>query len=732
MTQPINHPDAAYEQTHLTQTIGIIADELEKLEIEMGIRADEDRVVAVRFDNDQAQVMMNTMRMKLQTLHQLALSKKQPYFSRLDFIPTGEVKRTYYIGRWGVTKTPEYEVTVVDWRSPVANLYYSGQVGEMNYTAPDGNVNGELTLKRMFTIHEGKLEAIFDTGVVSQDAYLQAVLGAVSSDKLKEIVTTIQAEQNFVIRHPLEKPLIVQGVAGSGKTTIALHRIAWLLYAYRQTLSPSQMMILAPNPLFLNYISQVLPDLGVDNVIQTTFKELCAKWLKKQMPRVMTLNRLEDRLCMTAQQREQMAKVLRRKGSLAFKAELETALTVFEQHILPDTDTCFGQKVLFTKEALHHIFFEQLRHFPLEARIMEIQKHMKTRLKSCVREMYGTLEKMTEERLTMLLNGLPEGEERQERVAKLLASRDRRKQEIATKEKEYPNQFRQMFPTMKVVDIYRTLLQSIDEALFADTIAMLGKGRVYPEDLAALVVIMKKVYGIGYEPIRTIVIDEAQDFSPFQMKLLHDMQSKPSFTLVGDLMQGIHSDEGITSWEEVKEGVFKGDVVRHDLVQSYRNTEQIMSFANRIAAHFPVAGQRLAKPVLRKGEAVEVVAQSTEAQWLAYVIDKVQAWKQEGFNTIALVARTFKEAKTNYDKLKKHLDISLITQEHTSYHGGVMLIPASLVKGLEFDCVMVLNVEDVYYPYDAFMARLLYVICTRPLHRLALLHMGTCSKLIDA
>ena len=192
--------------------------------------------------------------------------------------------------------TPEFDTVVVDWRSPVANLYYSGQIGPMSYAAPDGTVTGELTLKRMLTVRDRELLGLFDSGVVSQDAYLQSVLGQVSSDKLREIVTTIQAEQNLVIRHPARQPLIVQGVAGSGKTTIALHRIAWLLYAHRETLRPEQLMILAPNPLFLDYISQVLPDLGVERVVQTTFQGLCQGLLGKQLPKVRAVTRLEDKL----------------------------------------------------------------------------------------------------------------------------------------------------------------------------------------------------------------------------------------------------------------------------------------------------------------------------------------------------------------------------------------------------------------------------------------------------
>jgi len=728
MERRIDHPAAKMEIKHLKETETIIADELEKLEVELGIRAEEERIVVVRFEGDQAQVLMNTMRMKLQALHQLALSKKQPYFSRIDFIPKGGQEDTYYIGRWGVSKTPEYDVVVADWRSPIANLYYSGQVGPMRYETPDGTVAGELNLKRMFTIHNGELESMFDSGVVSQDAYLQGVLGSVSSDRLKEIVTTIQAEQNYVIRHPLNKPLIVQGVAGSGKTTIALHRIAWLLYAYREVLSPNQMMILAPNPLFLNYISQVLPDLGVENVQQTTFMGLCERWLKKQMPKIKELNRLEDKLTATQAERERFAKIAKRKGSLQFKGELEAYLESIENAILPEGDLRFGQAVLFTQAELREIFLRQLRHFPLQVRVSELNKYMKTRLKKAAREMEALLEKMTEERLMMLINRLPEGEERQSRVKTLLSSRDARKKEITEKARIYPKEFQALFPDMRVTAVYKDFLETLGG--FEETVALLEKGGAYPEDLPALTVVMRKLCGIPFESILTMVVDEAQDFSPFQVEVLKEMESKPSFTLVGDLMQGIHEDEGISSWEEIRKEVFHGEVTRHDLVQSYRNTVEIMEFANIVAQKFPVENQRLAKPVLRHGEEVVCHGVKNEQAQLHYVREMVKRWQDDGFKTIALIAKTKTEAKVTHKALSAYFPITLIGQEQTEYRGGVMVIPASLIKGLEFDCVLVLNANREQYPLTPFMARLLYVMCTRPLHRLHLCYTGELTALV--
>ena len=289
----MNAHEFELEQAHLAQTLETVAQERVKVEHALGMVDGNDKLVMVNDDqSSDAIVQLQITRSNLQTLHQLRLSTRSPYFARLDFTPAAGtpplggmragVNAPVYIGRWGVLKTPEYQIAVHDWRSPVANLYYSGQVGDVHYEAPDGTVHGEMTLKRMFTIEEQKLVSMQDTGVVGQEKFLTDALSQVTTARLREVVTTIQAEQNTVIRYDTQKPLCVQGVAGSGKTTIALHRIAWMLYRLQKTVRPEQMMILAPNPLFLSYISRVLPDLGVDKV-QSSPLTSCAKncWIRK-------------------------------------------------------------------------------------------------------------------------------------------------------------------------------------------------------------------------------------------------------------------------------------------------------------------------------------------------------------------------------------------------------------------------------------------------------------------
>ena len=348
------------EKQHLAETLQIVVNERKKLENDLGIVDGNDRLIQVLDDGStDAAVQQFIIKNKLRSLHQLRLSSRQPYFARLDFTPDpgapvlGHLKAgkksSIYLGRWGVLETPSYQVRVADWRSPVANLYYSGQIGRVSYEAPDGKVEGELSLKRMFTISDGQLEDMQDTGLAGQEKYLTDALSQMTSARLREVVTTIQAEQNTVIRFDAFSPLCVQGVAGSGKTTIALHRMAWLLYQLQKTVLPQQMLILAPNPLFLSYISRVLPDLGVDDVRQTTFPGLCRMLMGKRMPKLMDSARLSERLQMDKRQRDALDNVLRRKGALSLRAELAEFLTVWERRCLPkeDADDPRGDRAVF-------------------------------------------------------------------------------------------------------------------------------------------------------------------------------------------------------------------------------------------------------------------------------------------------------------------------------------------------------------------------------------------------
>ncbi len=727
------HPCAQEEYLHLQETCDTIARETAETEALTGAKAGVHMDVQMKEDPDQEEeVTIQLFRAKLDRLRQLTMAAEQAYFARLDFIPEKSRQETYYLGRWGVLDPATLDPVVIDWRSPVANLYYSGQIGPMDYEAPDGRVRGELTLKRMLNVRRRELNSLFDSGIAAQEAYLQDVLGSISSDRLRDIVTTIQAEQNIVIRHPLNRHLMVQGAAGSGKTTIALHRIAYLLYTYQETLKPEKMMILAPNPLFLSYISQVLPDLGVERVIQTTFEGWCREGMGKRMPKVYRESRLEKNLQLSAAERERIGRLIRAKGSLEMMRKLEAWLAGLQEKMIPESGFRMAGVPLMDRKELEDVFFRQLKYSPLEIRITELKKMIRKRVHSAEELLKERYAAMTEQQADRLRGALPEGPDRQRKIREVYVQRDQRYREIGERAEKYLQQFRDKFPSLEPTDLYREFLESAgDEELAAETRATLDRHRVQQEDLPILAMICRAVYGLRTSPLKHIVIDECQDFSPFQIELLRQSNPAATFTLVGDLYQGIRSDEGIRNWDEWKEPVFHGQADLRQLTVSYRNTVEIMERAKAVAGKYPIPGVGETKPVLRHGQEPEIAQVSGEKERYRAICAQVRKWREEGFHSIALIEKTAEEAAKLFRAVGAETGAVLLTEEDMEYRGGVMILPAGMVKGMEFDCVGVCNASAEEFPAEEFPARVLYVMMTRPLHRLRIWHRGDRSPLLQ-
>ena len=722
-----DHPAAEEEYRHLQQACDTIAREIHQVEELTGAKAGVHMDVQMKEDPDQQEeVTLQIFRAKLDRLRQLTMAAGQAYFARLDFIPKGRHPETWYLGRWGVLNPDTLDPVVVDWRSPVANLYYSGQIGRMDYEAPDGRVEGELTLKRMLTVRQRELVSLFDSGIVSQEAYLQGVLGSVSTDRLREIVTTIQAEQNIVIRYSLSAHLLVQGAAGSGKTTIALHRIAYLLYSFRKTLKPENMMILAPNPLFLSYIAQVLPDLGVERVVQTTFEGWCREGMGRHMPKIMRESRLERNLSLSGAERETEGRLLRKKGSLDMMRKLEAYLEQLKVSILPPGGFRMAGISLMDRNELEKVFLQDLRYFPLEQRISELKKIIRKRVQSAasrLKEQYGG---NAEQMISRIRTSMRDSAQRQQKIREVYDLRDQRYREIDARAEEYLRRYREKFSLPDLSGLYLAFLQEcVPEAAVA---AEDGKAR--QEDLPMLVMICKALYGLNVRPMKHIVIDECQDFSPFQIELLKQANPAATFTLVGDLYQGVRSDEGIRSWEEWTGPVFGNRADLEQLSVSYRNTVEIMNLARKVAGKYPIGGICETRPVLRHGEKPRIQRAENEKERLKLIREQVKAWQQEGWHSLALIEKTEGQARKLFRQIGAELNARLLSETDSEYRGGVMILPASIVKGMEFDCVGICDASADNYPDDEFLCRVLYVITTRPLHRLSIWYRGTLSPLL--
>ena len=737
MQQRIEHPAAQEELTHIAGTLAVVRRETEHAQAELK-NAEIELAAARKNDPDMLPLREMLFTSATQTLHNLRMAEKKPYFTRVDFKETGKTPEKYYIGKHGVLRSDTLEAEVVDWRAPVANLYYAGQIGEISYEAPDGRVEGELLLKRQFGIENGELKSIFDTDLASQDEYLQTVLGAMSGDKLKDIVTTIQAEQNFVIRYPLNQSLIVQGVAGSGKTTIALHRIAYLLYAYQKEVRPENMLILAPNPLFLRFIAGVLPDLGVEQVRQSTFERWMEAYLGKHWPGAASQADASEVLNRTGEERVRAARIARCKGSLAMEAQIERWFEQYEKAFTPEDGIAFGPMRVYSHDEMEQFLLVDEKPFPMQKRVEEFAKQLKARTKTAAARIEQWYTAETAKRIAAIRAAEPVPEKRAGRIQKLEESLAANLKAVEKLKATFVKKQLEQLPSTDPMALYDAFWRDMQRDADPDVRLCAEdywerKEQKLPltrEDIAPFAMLAAKAVALPRENVRHIVIDEAQDFNALEVRLLQQVCKGATFTIVGDLMQGIHGWRGIEDWSDIAKGVFNRRVVRHFLATSYRNTVEIMQVAQRIAQARPAKDGVKIEPVLRHGDAPGYYCADSVETHAAHIARLAKGWREDGYAAVAVIGRD----EAYLDELLARMPLELgakrldVTDE--TYDGGVVFAPAAHVKGLEFDGVILADADAERYPAEDVDARLLYVAVTRALHRLEITYAGEISPLL--
>jgi DNA helicase-2/ATP-dependent DNA helicase PcrA len=656
----------------------------------------------------------------------------------------------------------DQEVIIVDWRAPVANLYYEERLGDAHYVCPDGNIKGKLTLKRQFSIEEGELREIFDIDITTNDDFLQSYLGASADNRLKEIVSTIQVEQNRIIRADIWKPMIVQGAAGSGKTTIALHRIAYLLYTHDKTLKPESFMIIAPNKLFLNYISEVLPELGVERVSQTTFESFAMNLLGKKFKVIdgneKLISFIEDKKGIDGKKRTErgtsdniekrllyQSTVL--KTSMAFKTIMERYVEYVETVFLPKEDFKIEGIVVYPYNEINRLFLKDYKRWPLVKRIDEIKKHLNTRMKVMKEKIINALHTKSDMEVERLKLTMLPGDERQKLIIEAIDSRNERINRIEAYSKkavgEYVKRISKFSPWEYYIEFMgnEELLQKLSDGLAdRDTVAYLRKysaeiiasGFIEIEDFAPLIFLKFLIHGIDEKiPVRQIVIDEVQDFSVFQLYALKMIIKDSSFTLLGDLCQGIHSYRGIKNWNEVKEEVYRDKKPEYlTLQQSYRTSVEIMNAANKVISLLDNDEIILAKPVFRHGDPVRLIGKQSLKEMAQAMAGAITEFKSNGINSIAVICKTLDKCREVQGLIKKDAPkLQLITGKEDKYQGGMVLVPSYLSKGLEFDAVIIAGAEN--YADDELDIKLLYVAMTRALHKLDIYYTGELTKVLE-
>lgn len=755
--QAKNHPEFNMEDKYLKDTCELIDSEIIYLADEVE-KSDEEllklkRSVGGNYSDDV--IVKNTIHeANKRKLNQLRSVEDKPYFGRIDFKELGKGEyETFYVGRTSLTKKDTNKMLIIDWRTPMASLYYSGEIGEVMYKAPEGLIIGDLELKRQYEIQKKELINIFDKGLTPMDEYLQTALWEKKDNRLKDIVNTIQGEQNDIIRADKEKALIVQGVAGSGKTTIVLHRIAYLMYTYQDIFDAEKLLIVVPNNLFLNYISDVLPDLGVEEIKQSTFEDIVMSLLDAEYKLIDTeikFYQLLDYKGLSEEYRRNLQLTSFIKGSIILKSMIDRYIADLASDLVPKMDLKINDITIYSYDEVLKMYEEDYKYLPIVPRSKRIQKYIEANISEKVKVIQDKVTKKCDKKIKELKDSVEDIETIRDKIRRVYNKRDRINKELENSMYKAVKKYFDEWKNLNILILYKELLSDsqklekysrgeFDKGIL-DFISNYSKkifddGMLEREDLAALSYLHLKLEGLSLKSkYNHIIVDEAQDYSELQMYILRQLSNNDSFTIVGDISQGIHSYKGIGDWKELMENVFKGcDKELLKLKKCYRSTMEIMNFANEIIKKWKKEEITLAEPVLRSGDKPFIIKKNSDVEIISDIVSRIKKLKEEGQKSIAVICKTTEESIKTYKLLENTLidDIHLITDKDVSYSGGVVVIPAYLSKGLEFDVVMLYNCSEDNYINDELHIKLLYVSITRPLHKLFIYYKDKPSVLLD-
>ena len=633
------------------------------------------------YDNQQAllhQVNANQEQLLLRSRFRKMLDS--PFFGRVDFCYDGDDEpEIFYIGIGNFAERPGELPLIYDWRSPVSGLFYDFDRGPASYLAPGGEMTGEICSKWQYKIRDGKMIYGFESDVKIDDDILKAELGNNGEVQLKNIIRTIQKEQNAIIRNTKDRILVIQGAAGSGKTSVALHRIAYLLYHDRQNLKSSNILILSPNGVFSDYISHILPELGEENIQEMSFDLFAYRKLQD------TAADCEDR-CDQIEREMRDPKAAERfalKQSQAFVDQMEGFALELEDELMNFSDVSYKSFVKSESEIIT-LFYDKFADIPLLSR------------------MDAVAETFIDEIETLLNRDLPE----EERIPLI-------------------EKFRKMYETMDFYVLYNRFLKK--EGYQTLPRRPLEKRKLRYEDVYPVLYLKYRLSRQAERSnIKHLVIDEMQDYSRLQYLIIRRMFSC-KMTILGDRAQTMADQQ-----QDVLQflpGIFGKDLRRIEMRKSYRNTVEISDFANEILRHGDFAIYPV-EPVLRHGTAVRKEAFDDEAALLAAGVQTIKTWQAQGYETIAVVCRDEAEAADTARKLKQYVPVVEEDLETAEFGEGVMVLPVAYTKGLEFDAVLLLDPTEEKYPENDGQVKLLYVAATRALHELAVLYTGELTGIL--
>ena len=680
------------EEAQLEKVIGIAERNLEQAKADIRSANEDLADLMETYDAKEAEglALWNNATAKLNAyqhgMARLEKARKKPYFGRIDFQdPRLSFLESYYIGRVGISDE-KAEPVVLDWRAPISSVYYENSTGPCSYTvSSEGTFSIDLKRKRTYEIENDHLKDFFDSDVVANDELLTKYLAKNKKAVLGEIIATIQQEQNLIIRRSPKTNLIVQGVAGSGKTTVAMHRISYILYNYEEDFRPEDFYIIGSNRILLNYITSVLPELDVYGIRQMTMEQLFIRLLYEDWDEekymVHTIDRADEKNSI--------------KGGSGWFFDLENFCRTYEAEQIP------REPVRLEKTGTLLLDAEYIDNYCRDQSTLSMEGKM------------------------CMLNEILLAKFENEVSGKEVTFPAREKKALKRKYEKY---FGDGKWRGSIFDLYLQFLEQQAEK---------GKAVEVPEnsfdvyDLAALAYLYKRIK--ENDPVREashVVIDEAQDFGMMAYQVLHYCLRDCTYTIMGDTSQNIHFSYGLNDWEELKKLILTGTYDAFGVLRkSYRNTVEISDFANEILRHGDFAIYPV-EPVLRHGTTVQKEAFADEAALLAAGVQKIKAWQEQGYETIAVVCRDEAEAAATARKLKKYVPVVEEDLETAEFGEGVMVLPVAYTKGLEFDAVLLLDPTEEKYPENDGQVKLLYVAATRALHELAVLYTGKLTGIL--
>ena len=717
-----NQTEKAFEEKRLAQTISLAEEQLKQakeaadkkkseiIEAKKDVRENTEHGITSLYTSDGFEALVelsqyiNPVTDKIidyeEEEHKILLLEKMiksPYFARIDFKFDDEDEfEKIYIGRSSLRKNSYQEMYVYDWRSPIASVFYRFMTGEAFYDAPCGRVTGELNLKRQYEIKNGKLEYFFDSDVQIVDEFLRQLLSQNTTAKMKAIVETIQHEQDVVIRDMENDLLMVQGVAGSGKTSIALHRAAYLMYQGLQTkLSANNIMIISPNSIFEQYISNVLPELGEDNVISSVFEDILSALLIGR--KIQSRNDFLENLIVNSKYKEISRNSIEFKTSSFFREILDQFLIDIPRQWIEFEDVYYEGKCVVSGQILKDKILGRPE-TPLGIKLEQLEDYI-------LEQIFGT--------------GKGRGHKEEKNLIK---------QEI------------QKFIKIDIVELYKilfsneayfySLLQNSNPSqniknIWKYTKENLEADSLYYDDAIAIAYLYLKIYGTNkYKNIKQVVIDEAQDYYPLQYEIFNLLFSNAKFTILGDMKQTLAKKEDISFYEQIQKILNKKKSSLIMLDKSFRCTNEILNFSLKF-----IEQSSQIKSFNRNGDSPKVYIADNSEIFIDEIVKEINLCQEKGFQSICLICKTEKNSIYLFNKIKHKLDIQLIKNGSVSDLQGVFILPVYMSKGLEFDAVLICDADSQNY-HDEDDKNLLYVACTRALHKLSLFCENEVSPLI--